>query len=214
MDAEEYLGGIRLVVTRGPIDNKRRELIIHPEFIRFETGKKHNPYIKIDKASVKEYRFGLRWISGYQFIVGREYQIFIKDNTDQVLKIHFKSFYGIRKIYSHKLNSAILGNLWKYYFQDIANNLVEQFWNDIEFTLLGVTFTNQSLKIKKAGLFKEEVLEIPWSKVCTKDYRTYFVIYSDDDPAKENKSFSYMDDWNTDILYSVTITILNNINTK
>lgn len=214
MDAAEHLGKIRLVVRRGPIDNKPRELIIHPEFIRFETGKKHNPYIKIDKASVKEYRFGVRWISGYRFIVGREYQIFINDRNNHIMKLHFRSFYGIGKVDRHNLYSEILGNLWKYYFRDIANRYIQEFWNDLEFSIGDVTFYNDRLKIKKNGIFTNDLLEITWDKVRIKDYQTYFVIYSADDPAKENKSFSYMDEWNTYILHSVTMTIVNNIDKK
>lgn len=214
MEVEDPLEELKLAIRRGPIDNKSRELIIHPKFIRFEAGNSSNPYIKFDKSSISEYRFGLRWISGYKFTIGREYQIFIKDNTGQVLKIHFKSFYGIRKIDCHNLYSGILGSLWKYYFQDIANNFVEQFWNNIEFTICGVTFFNENLKINKNGILTNDLLEITWDKVRTRDYQTYFVIYSADDPAKENKSFSYMDDWNTDILHSVTRTIVNNIDKK
>lgn len=214
MVAEKRLEKIKLAVKRGPIDNKPRELLIHPDFIRFEAGKKHNPYIKFDRESVKEYRFGVRWISGYKFTIGREYQIFIKDINDQVLKIHFKSFYGIGKVDCHNLYSDILGNLWKYYFHYIANEYIREFWNHLEFSIGDVTFCSDRLKINKNGILTNDLLEIPWDKVRTKDYQTYFVIYSVDDPAKENKSFSYMDDWNTDILHSVTRTIVKNIDKK
>ncbi len=210
MEVDDHLQELKILIKRGPIDNKFRELLIHPDFIRFEVGNFSNPHIEIKKSLVNEYRFGVRWISGYKFTIGREYQIFIRDSAGQILKIHFKSFYGIKKIECHNLYSKILSNFWKYYFHDIANNYIQQFWNNVEFTICGVVFCNESLKIKKFGVFKEVEIEIPWDKVRTKDYQTYFVIHSADNPAKENKSFSYLDDWNTDILHSVTKTIVNN----
>lgn len=214
MEIEGQLEEVRVMVKRGPIDNKFRELVIHPEFIRFEGGSSSNPYIEISKLSIKEYRFGLRWIDGFKFTIGREYQIFLKDDENQVLKIHFKSFYGIKKSDCHKLYSDILGNLWSHYFRDIANNFIQQFWANQEFSILGVIFNKDSLKIKKTGILREEVIEIQWDRVRTKEYQTYFVIYSVDDPAASNQSFSYLQDWNTDILYCVTKTIINNIDEK
>mgnify|MGYP006951293358 CR=1 FL=1 len=73
MEVEGHLEQIKLTIKRGPIDNKSRELVIHPDFIRFEAGNSSNSYIEIKKLSIKEYRFGVRWISGYKFIIGREY---------------------------------------------------------------------------------------------------------------------------------------------
>jgi hypothetical protein len=214
MEVEGHLEEIRLTIKRGPIDNKPRELIIHPDFIRFEAGHSSNNNIELSKFSIKECRFGICWISGYKFTFGREYQIFIKDKLNQVLKIHFKSFYGVKKVEYHNLYSEILGNLWKYYFRNIANNFLQQFWDDKQFSICGVVFSSSCLKLKKVDLLREEVLTITWDKVRTKDYQTYFVIYSVDNPTKLNVSFNYLNDWNTDILRNVIITILSNIDTK
>ncbi len=49
---------------------------------------------------------------------------------------------------------------------------------------------------------------IPWEKVRTQNYYTYFAIYSEDDARHTNTVHSYKEDWNTNVLYSVLRTIL------
>lgn len=57
-------------------------------------------------------------------------------------------------------------------------------------------------------------MEILGDKVRAQDYHTYFVIYSAADPARENQSFSYLDDRNVDVLRGVVMAILENIRQK
>ncbi len=209
LKTESPLEEIVFKIKRGPIDNKLRQLIINPTCLKFEAGtSKSNSFIVFDKTSIKEYKFGIKWIDGYKFTIGREYQIFIMDNDGQVLKINFKSFYGIRRTEYHHLYAEILNKLWDFYFRDIANDFLTQFWNDQEFTICNVIFSKYGLKLSAAVNLNEH---IPWEKVKIRDYKTYFAIYSTEDPSKINKSFNYLADWNTDILNSVTKTILKNI---
>lgn len=211
METKETLEETIFTVKRGPIDNKPRKLIVHPEFIQFESGNgTSNQYIKFDKTSIKAYRFGVKWIRGSHFTIGREYQIFISNKEDKILKINFKSFYGIKKKACHHLYVDILEKLWDYYFRDIANNFLHEFWDNQEFTICNVTFNKENLSFKTKGILKEETKEIEWDKVQTRDYQTYFAIYSTDDPVNKNKTFNYLNDWNTNILYSVVRTILKN----
>ena len=44
----------------------------------------------------------------------------------------------------------------------------------------------------------------------TKDYYTYFTIFSKSNALNINRGYSYMYDWNTDLLFNVINTFLNN----
>lgn len=60
--------------------------------------------------------------------------------------------------------------------------------------------TNSSIKLKNAL--------IPWEKVRTKNYATYFAIYAVDKAATTNRGYNYLTDWNTSVLQNVLTAIL------
>ena len=107
-------------IQRGPIDRRKRQLIITPDFIRFEDKKQGEPFTIFSNEEICEYRYGINWISGYQFTIGREYVIFIRTSSGQVMKIGFKTFYSARKKAYHRLRTDILNALWDFFFGRIA----------------------------------------------------------------------------------------------
>lgn len=209
MEIQKDKQEIQLTVKRGLLDNRPRKLIINSDFIKFEDKDlRSDTFTQFDKDVITDYRFGIKWIKGFEFTIGREYQIFIRNQNRETLKINFKSLYGINKNEHHKLYVEILEALWDFYFGNITNNFLDRFYNDEEFSIANVHFSKDKLIIKVDRLIKEDEIEISWNKLGTKDYHTYFAIYSIENPAKINKSFSYLDDWNTAILYSLVRTIL------
>ena len=84
--------------------------------------------------------------------------------------------------------------------------------NDI--SIGNVRITKEKLTIKVAGILTEESREIPWDKVGVRAYHTYFSIYSTDDPANINHGYSYMDDWNTWVLYNFVHAVLEHNNSE
>ena len=67
---------IQLKIKRGFLDNRERKLIINPEFIKFENKNSiSDAYTQFNKDSIIEYRYGINWIEGLYFTIGREYQI-------------------------------------------------------------------------------------------------------------------------------------------
>ena len=209
MQTETDLQEIRLTIKRGPLDNRPRQLVINSKFLSFEDNDlSSEPYSQVDLRSIKDFRYGIKPIRGFEFTVGREYQIFIRDQDEYVIKINFKSLYGRRKAECHDLYSQIFNALWRFRFSNITNDLLDKFKKGEEFTISNATFTKDKLTITTTGILKEEIKEINWDKVGTKDYQTYFAIYSIDDPAKINYTYNYLNDWNTGVLYSVVRTIL------
>ncbi|TKC08282.1 hypothetical protein FA048_14090 [Pedobacter polaris] len=200
---------ITLTIKRGPFDNKPRQLILDPTFISFEDDESSTKSLtKFEKNSITAYRFGVKWIRGFEFTVGREYQIFIRNNEGKILKINFKSFYGRKKQENYEKYIKIINTLWVFYFSDITNNLLQQFNETKEFDIGAVKFKREGLEINIAGLIKEEKKQILWDQVATRDYQTYFAIYSLDDKSKINRTYNYLSDWNTGVLYSAVRTIL------
>ncbi len=196
----------QFLIKWGLLDNKERKLILNPDYIRFDDT---YSYTQFDKESIVEYRYGIKWIDGIYFTIGREYQIFIRNKENHILKINFKSFYGINKKEYHNKYAEIVDTLWQLYFSDISRFYLDKFHNEEDFTINNVIFTKNNLTINVNGIIKEEAKTIPWEKVGTRDYQTYFAIYSIDNPLDINRGYNYHADWNTGLLYSVVRTILN-----
>ncbi|GAA4212417.1 hypothetical protein GCM10022289_43300 [Pedobacter jeongneungensis] len=186
-----------------------KELLFTPQFISFGNQKLSVSTISdLSQGEPLQYRFGIEWIRGFEFTVGRKYQLFIKNGDGETIKISFGSYYGINKISLFNQYIEILNQLWRSYFDGLVDQYLELFKQKIPFTLANVKFDEFGIKIKSASFIKEEEKSLPWDDVGTKDYQTYFAIFSKQAPSLINKGYSYLDNWNTRILYSVVQTIL------
>ncbi|MFM9986993.1 hypothetical protein, partial [Flavobacterium sp.] len=161
-------------------------------------------------SEITDYRYGVKWIRGFEFTIGREYQIFIKNQENKIIKINFKSFYGINKNLHFKNYSGILNSLWNFHFNKIASDFIEKFKNNEQFSIGNVHFSDENIIIETNSILKKKQNIILWKDLRTKDYRTYFAIYSQENPSNINQCYNYKDDWNTAILYTVIRTILKN----
>lgn len=202
-------------IKKGLFYHKNCLLTINSEFIKFEFKKVFNSsIIEIDKNSISEYRFGIKWITGFEFVVGRFYHIHIKDKNNKIIKINLKSFYGIKKNEFHELYVQIIETLWKFYFLSITEDFFNKFNRGEEFNICGVNFSEKGLTIKIAGLIKDENVLIPWEKVGTSNFQTYFAIFSLDNASKLNSTYIYSDDWNVGVLYSIVRALLSDKENK
>jgi hypothetical protein len=195
-------------IRRGITDNHPRQLIIDEDFLQFENNNTvNNQFIRFDKSEIASYCFGINWMR-YKFVFGREYVISIRNFEGQVIKINFKTYFGRKKDEYHTLCNEILSVLWDNYFGFLVQSFIDKHKAGEEFTIGEVLFvaegivftTNSSLKLKKAL--------IPWDKVGTKNYSTYFAIYAIDDAATTNRGYSYLKDWNTAVLKQVLEVLL------
>lgn len=200
-------------IKRSFYDNSERELCINPEFLKFEDkDHKENLYTFLKSEDIIAYRYGIKWIKGLKFIIGREYQIFIKSRENKILKINFKSFYGKNKEANHQNFNEILTALWQNYFGSIASSLIQKHRNNEPFSIEKINFDKEGITIQNNSLLNTKNILIPWSEVRTKDYYNYFAIYSIKDSSSINQCYYYKDDWNTTIIYSVLKTILEEKN--
>lgn len=201
-----------LNIRRGITDNCPRELIINKDHLSFEDKDTvNNTFTTFNKDEITAYRFGIKWTTFY-FTFGREYQIFIKNNANKEIKINFTTYFGRKKYQYHTQHQEILDSLWDCYFIDIINNYIEKHNYGENFQIENILFTKDYISFKVDNLLKKKEIQILWNDIRTKNYQTYFSIYSITNPTNIYKAFSYLDDWNTGIIYSVLRTILRDKN--
>jgi hypothetical protein len=197
----------KFVFKRSFSDGANRELIINKNFLKFADKDFENPYTIFEKNEIKDYRFGIRWIR-FELTYGREYQIYIRNFENQVIKLSFKSYFGRKKQELHNLYVDILDELWERYFSYNVDELLNKYENNEEFTIADVYFKKEGIELNISGIFNQKRVEIVWKNIRTKTYHTYFSIYSTENPANLNRGYNYKEDWNTNVLYSVLRTIL------
>ncbi|KAF2342365.1 hypothetical protein [Flavobacterium tistrianum] len=205
---------LKVKIKRSLLDNYQRSLHLHPDFIKFEDKDLANDGFTFFKADeIKEFRYGITFYQ-YKFVFGREYQLFIKNFDNQVLKINFNTYLGIKKYECHDLYSNILSSLWDLYFKDKTVSFIEKFQTGESFFIGDVNVNSEGVIIEVSRLFKQEKKLIRWHDVAVKKYSTYISIYSKENPLDFNRGYSYKNDWNTFVLYSVINNIIENKNTN
>lgn len=196
------------IIRRGIMDNYPRKLILDRNEITFD-GKdlKNDSFITFQKDEIAEYNFGVKWMR-YKFVFGREYVITIRNYDNQIIKINFKTYFGRKKNEYHKLCNEILASLWELYFGDIATKYIQKQELGEDIKIGEVIITKDGLTILSTASLKPKNEFIPWEKVRTRSYTTYFAIYSKNDAINVNRGYSYLNDWNTNVLHSVIKTLL------
>jgi hypothetical protein len=198
----DQIEGFQITIKRGWVDSRPRLLEINNEYLQLEDKDLINdPYTKFNKQEIQDYRFGIKWIRGFELTVGREYLVFVRNSSVKIIKISFKTFYGINKNRLHDNYSKILDELWQCYFGDITNNILASFSSGENISINNVLISIDGITIRNNQY-------IIWENVRAQDYHTYFAIYSKDNPGKINAAYKYLDEWNTGVLYGVIRTIL------
>jgi hypothetical protein len=182
--------------------DRDRQLIIDKDYIEFDNKDLiSEPPTKFLKQDIVSFRHGVKWINGYQFVIGRIYCVDVLSSSGEAMKMRLKSLYGINKKKVTTKYSQIVNALYDNIFDHITKEYLKQFSESKEFEILGVRFTNDGLNINdKQGV-------IPWEDLGTKSYSTYYALFSKAKPNRY-KAFEFLNDWNTGILYSVSMQIL------
>lgn len=196
------------VIKRGFSDGHSRELIINDASLKFEDKDTiNNPFTIFKSSEIADYRFGIRWIR-FELTYGREYQIFVRNKDNKTIKISFKSYFGRKRNILHRLYIDIQDELWSSFFGKMVDGYLEKFEKEIEFSIGDVLFNKNFIELNVSGIVNQKRVRISWEHVRTKNYITYFSIYSAENPAEINRGYSYKEDWNTNVLYSTMRTIL------
>lgn len=199
---------LKITLNKGLFNFLSRELVISSDGLVVK--KRINQSIQIKAGDITGYRFGVKWLRGVEFVFGREYQIFIERNNTRETKISFKSLYGYKRKEKAKIYSDILDALWEKVFDNVITDYLNRFDNHDTFEICDVEFNQEGLFIKVDKVLNSKKTFIAWEDVDTNDYQTYFVISSKSVPQKIYRGYSYLNDSNTGLLYSLTRTILKN----
>ena len=195
--------GLKLeYVLKSSIFDRPRQLVLDPLYLEFDDNNMVSSLpTKFLKEEIEGIRFGIKWIKGLDFYIGRIYCIDIKNKSGQIIKLRLKSIYGIRKKKLADKYVKIVNALFRYYFDALALQHIESFQNNQPIEILGV-------KIDAEGVtFDQKIGKISWNFLGTKRYHTYYTLFSEVDPNKY-RAFEYINHWNTSLLQSVVEGIL------
>jgi len=188
-------------IVRGFLDNRKRSLIINNDSIKFENKDlKDNSFTIFNKEEIAGIRYGIHFIKGLEFYIGREYQIFIRNKDNKELKIFFKLFYARKLNEKHQLYCNIIDELWRNFFDEISHNYFEKFKD------------NEAFSIANVHIFKDKIVfdkqEILFEDLGIKRYNHHFMIFSKKDNYN-NKMLYYLKDKDAVILLNLLSQIIN-----
>lgn len=163
--------------------------------------------VAIPYNELSAFKYGIFWIR-LDLTFGREYRIHIKGKNNEVVKLAYRSFFGKGVGQAHESYSATLQALYQFRFKDVIDDFLNDFKEGHELRIENVSIDDSGLTISNKPFGKPSF--IAWEDVRTHDYATYFCIFSAIDPARLNYRFSYLEDWNSAVIYSVVRTILSN----
>jgi hypothetical protein len=159
--------------------------------LTIEDYAKHNQIIEVPIHAIQSFRFGVNWIRGSHFVIGRQYFLELRDGENYIVSIKFSSYYGIRKKNYHEIYLKIINVVWEHYFTYQLNYYADLYRDGESFSLSDIYFAAEGIRWNN--------ILLPWKDVGISSYTTYFVIFNNND-KKINKSFRYITDWNAYLL--------------
>ena len=159
-----------------------------------------DPVIDIAAERIVAFRYGVNWVRGYKFPIGRQYLVEILDADNHITRINLKSVYGIKRRVYGDIWRDIVNQLWSHYFHDKLTGYFNHYQNGEPFDLAGIEFSSFGIKLdNKCWL---------WDEFALSNYRTYFVVHNKTNLQKK-RSFSFSNDWNALLLQSLLKAIVN-----
>ena len=196
-------------IKRNLLNNSKSRLVLNERYLKFEN--KYlvaNTFTAFDAEEIFAFRYGINWIE-YILNFGREYIIEVQNKNGKILRINFSSYFGIKLQEKHVVYAKAVNGLWDYYFEKIILNFLNEFREGKTINIGTVKIENSGITIHlDNGLYRKAKF-IEWQNVETKNYRTYYSIFSKENPSQLHRGYSYKEDWNTSVLYSVVEQILN-----
>lgn len=162
----------------------------------FSDGKFVN---SINKEEIKDIRYGVSWIRGIDFTIGRIYCIDVGNKDRDFIKIRLRSLYGINRTKLGDKYHDILDLLYDYCFSDLIEGYLNQIEAGAQLELAGTISTNVGVNLKpqKSDGF------IFWEDLNTRTYSYYYTLASQKRPDFY-KAFTYLSDWNAVLVHHIS----------
>ncbi len=191
------------IYIRSSLLDRERQLIFSEEGIIYENNDlKGAPLKLIEKEKIDGFRYGIKSIKGFALVIGRVFCIDVRAANKTALKIRLKSLYGVRKKLLGEKYVRIFNLLFEYYFEDHLEKYAEKIDSGDTIFLIGTLISQEGILLtNKSPLIK-------WENLGTGAYATYYALFSKSDTG-HYKTFDYLTEWNTALLFSLTRTILN-----
>jgi hypothetical protein len=188
-------------LIRSTLFDRHLQLTVHPDYLAFDNKDLISAEpTSIEKANIESFRFGIDWIRGLYFIIGRTYRIEVRDHEGNTIKIRLRSIYGVRRKMLGTKYKKIYDALHNAYFNDLGLHYVRLVHDSLPFTLADVIITPEGVVDPKIGA-------LSWNSIGLRAYATYFAIYNESEPQNYHV-FDYGIEWNAVLLYSVLTFIL------
>jgi len=187
-------------LVRTSFFSRSRLLTISPESVSIGMSTEGDSQLSIPKDDVDSIRYTARRVR-YYFYLYTYFKIDIRGFSGQTIRIRLFSLFGYHKKQIANRYGDILQYLYHHFFRDLVLHYLDLFANGIDFDIAGLVFTQQGIK------FSNKAEMIPWQEVDTRDYLSYFSVFSKKDNYNY-RAYNYWDDWNTTILNTVIISIL------
>jgi len=185
------------IMVKSSIFDRHRKLTIEKDFLEFDDKNLASaPPAFFLKKDITGLKYGVEWIRGYRFVIGRVYCIYILNRSNAIIKIRLKSVYGIRKIELHEKYSKILNAVYDNFIADISINYLNQFTEGKILVIATTRLMTQGILLKEGSDL------IAWNNVGIKKYTTYYSVHSISNPEKR-KIIEYLTEWEGIILYVV-----------
>jgi len=172
-----------------------KNVIFAGEGLTIEQPFKVNPKVFLKDSDISAFRFGIKELRLFKFVLGREYYIEIKDFKCKIARIKLYSLYGATRKEYYKIWADLLQNLWDFYFGNQLSYYTELYNIQQIFELAGVAFHNDGISWNKDN-------KLAWDKIEIKSYQNYFLIHNSDNP-QQYKCCVFSIDWNAVILQSL-----------
>lgn len=178
------------------IFDRRRQLKINPAFISIDGRDTTDPPVIFPVADIEAFRYGIQWIKGTHFVIGRTYLLEIRSTGKRTIKIRLRSVYGIRSKLLGEKYIRILNALIETYFNDMAAHYTGLLDQGMSYELSGIPVSPEGILLNsKKGL-------VFWSRLQMNRYIFYFTL-SDKNEPENYRMLYYEHDWNAAILLAV-----------
>jgi hypothetical protein len=181
--------------------SKQKTVVFSENALSLYSGNKL--LLQIDQEQICNVRYGVDWISGYRFYIGRIYRIDVSDGRRKTIKVRLRSLYGINKGKLEDKYVTIVDKLYDFYFKDKILNYIGRINSGEDVAMAGIVFKKDGIVLnsKRASRF------IAWEDLNSRSYYDYHTLSSKKQPDFYN-AFTYLKDWNATLVFSISRGIL------
>jgi len=176
-----------------------KKLTFREEGLFVEKTRSFDPPVFIPAVNLVAFRYGVKPIRGYAFVIGRQFQVELLDSAGKITSIKETSYYRLKRKAYNEIWADTISQLWSSYFVNTFNYYYELYNIKQQFVLSDVKFYPFGISLDNHNLF--------WNEIGIKNYQTYFTIHHRDD-LKKIKHRNFKNDWNALILQTLVKAII------